>query len=66
MVSVYHRNGLSPGSDSLNNGVMRLVANRPGRVVIKLRAKITSPIGAAEQFQLDRDRVFESQVDWFS
>ena len=61
-MSVYHRNGLGTG-EGRNNGVMRLVAKRPGRVVVRLRARITAPIPAAEQFQLDRDRVFENQVE---
>ncbi len=61
MVSVFHRSGVSAGKD--NEGVMRLVAKRPGRVTVRVKAKITSPLSGADQFQLDGDRSFQHQVE---
>lgn len=59
--SVFWRNGVA--ASSYNNGAMRLVAKKPGRVVIKLRAVITSPLEAAGQYQLDRNLEFKDQIE---
>ena len=59
---VHHRNGLATGKR--NHGVMRLVATRPGRVRISVKASITKSLAAAgDQYQFNRDRTFTDTVE---
>ncbi len=59
--SALWRNGLAPRMR--NSAVMRLVAKKPGRIVIKVHAKITESIATAGQFQLDKDAEFTDQIE---
>eukprot|EP00095_Tigriopus_kingsejongensis_P012070 maker-scaffold60_size442463-snap-gene-0.28 protein:Tk12070 transcript:maker-scaffold60_size442463-snap-gene-0.28-mRNA-1 annotation:"nuclear pore membrane glycoprotein 210" len=61
LVSVFHRNHLELGRD--NNGVMRLIAKKPGRVTIKLRAKISKSIPGAGQCQFESDRPLADDLE---
>lgn len=61
LVSVYHRNHLDLGKD--NNGVMRFIARKPGRVTIKLNGKITKSIPLAGQFQFENDRPLSDTLE---
>ena len=55
------RNGLS--TNTQNSAVMRLLALKPGRVMIKVHATITKPISAVGQYQFDRDMEFTHQLE---
>merc|ERR1719420_2464436 len=59
--SVFHASGVSNSgnNDAWNIGSMRLKAKKPGRVLVKLRARITAPIDMLNQFQFDRDAEFK-------
>ena len=59
--SVFHANGVS-NDGAFNTASIRLKAKKPGRVLVKLKAKITSPLDANNQFQFDRDSEFHSQI----
>ena len=63
--SVFHASGVSNSgnNDAWNIGSMRLKAKKPGRVLVKLRARITSPIDMLHQFQFDRDAEFKDQLE---
>lgn len=61
LVSPFWRNGLTMNCN--NNGAMRLVARKPGRIVINLSAKITAPIDSVGQHQLERDLAFKDQIE---
>ena len=57
----FWRNGLEVNNK--NNGVMRLIAMKPGRTSIKLNAKITAPIDNIGQYQLDKDVEITDQLN---
>ena len=59
VVSVFHKNGVA----NIDSGVVRFIAKKTGRVIVKLRVGITASIEAAGQFQLDRDREFQDEVE---
>jgi len=63
--SVFHESGATSNGngETWNTGSMRLRAKKPGRVLIKLRARITSPIDSSNQFQFDRDAEFKDQLE---
>ena len=61
MVSPFWRNGLE--ANNKNNGVMRLIAYKPGRTTIHLNTKITAPIDNLGQYQLDKDFEVTDQLD---
>ena len=42
---------------------MRLIAKKPGRTIIKLNAKITSPIELIGQAQLERDMEYSDEIE---
>ena len=56
---MFHKNSVS----NVNSGVVRFVARKAGRVVVKLRIAITASVEGASQFQLDRDREFQDEVE---
>ena len=60
--SVFHANGVS-NHGTFNTATIRLQAKKPGRVLIKLKAKITSSIDNINQYQFDRDEEFKDQLE---
>jgi hypothetical protein len=50
-------------SGHVNAGVMRLVAKKPGRVKLSVRAKITKSMAANDQYQFERDRQLADTVE---
>ena len=59
--SPFWRNGL--GINDQNNAAMRIVALKPGRIMVKVHATITKAINALGQFQFDRDMEFTDQLE---
>ena len=58
---VFYRNDLLV--DEKNTGIMRLVAKNPGRVVISVRARISSSLPMSDQYQLERDREYTDTLE---
>lgn len=64
LTSVYHQNmKLTSLNDLENQGVMRFIAKRPGRVVIKVKVRVTKGSPGGMYFQLDKDKEFSHQIE---
>ena len=60
--SVFHDNGVT-GYGMFNTASMRLKAKKAGRILVKLKAQITSTLEGNNQYQFDKDAEFKDQLE---